>query len=297
MVIKHKVIKDFQYLSTDKKIFVLKSGTILENYKYSINNETIDIDKDIVDSNPDFFESINWKYELLSYLKTNKIPQPSQLSKKLIPFIEDMILSSIAKLENSTNIIDESKIKDLENKEKELKNREKIISEKEEEIDIRLKIIEKREESCKEDLKEIDKKEDALRERLKELNEKQLEIEDKLQNINEKERNLDRILLESSKDIDAKYIELQKKIDKDLKYVSEREKDLEILSKQIKKRQEKLNQLESELDNKSKNLEIRIEEIKKWENDLKRLDAEIKNWESMHWKLKRMSPPPSAIIK
>ena len=32
MKIKHKVIKEFQYLSPDKKIFILKIGTILEEY-------------------------------------------------------------------------------------------------------------------------------------------------------------------------------------------------------------------------------------------------------------------------
>lgn len=297
MTIKHKVIKEFQYLSPDKKIFILKVGTILEEYKYRVKNETIDIDREIIDGNPDFFESIDWKAELMTYMKANKMPQPAQLGKKLIPFIEEMILASMTKMEQPTGVVvDEAKIKELERKETDLKNREKRISDKEEEIDIRLKRVEKREESHKEDLKELDKKEDQLRERSKELTEKQLDIEDKLQDINERERNLDRSLLESAKDIDAKYDELQKKIDKDLRVVSEREKDLEVLSKQLKKREERINQLEAELSDRLRNIEIRTEEIKLWESDVNRLDVEIKNWEKLHWKLQRMNPPPSAII-
>lgn len=73
MKIKHKVIKEFQYLSPEKKIFILKTGTILEEYNYKVKSEIIQIDKDIIDNNPEFFEIIDWKAELLTYIKTNKI--------------------------------------------------------------------------------------------------------------------------------------------------------------------------------------------------------------------------------
>ena len=72
MKLKHKLIKEFQYLGDDKKIIVLKVGTILEEYIYKLKSELIPIDKDIVDSNPDFFEIIDWKSELLTYIKSNK---------------------------------------------------------------------------------------------------------------------------------------------------------------------------------------------------------------------------------
>lgn len=297
MKIKHKLLSDYQYTSPDKKIFLIKAGTIIDEYSYKLKGDSIPIDKEIVEANPQIFDPIDWKSELMTYMKANKMPQPAQLGKKLIPFIEEMILASMTKMEQPTGVVvDETKIKELERKETDLKNREKRISDKEEEIDIRLKRVEKREESHKEDLKELDKKEDQLRERSKELTEKQLDIEDKLQDINERERNLDRSLLESAKDIDAKYDELQKKIDKDLRVVSEREKDLEVLSKQLKKREERINQLEAELSDRLRNIEIRTEEIKLWESDVNRLDVEIKNWEKLHWKLQRMNPPPSAII-
>jgi hypothetical protein len=92
MKIKHKVIKEFQYLSPDKKIFILKVGTILQEYNYTVKSEIIPIDKDIIDNNPEFFEVIDWKSELLTHMKAQKFPTPSQFHKKLIPFIEEMVL-------------------------------------------------------------------------------------------------------------------------------------------------------------------------------------------------------------
>jgi hypothetical protein len=144
MKIKHKVVKEFQYLSPDKKIFILKVGTILQEYNYAVKSEIIPIDRDIMDNNPEFFEVLDWKSELLTYMKVQKLPTPSQLQKKLIPFIEDMILSSIQQNQTTVSVIDESKIKELEWKEIDLNNRDKRVKDKEDEIDIRLKRVEKR---------------------------------------------------------------------------------------------------------------------------------------------------------
>ncbi len=122
MKLKHKLIKEFQYLGDDKKIIVLKVGTILEEYVYKLKSEVIPIDKDIVDNNTDFFEMINWQSELLSFLKVNKIPQPSMLSKKLYPFIEKLILDLPIKNENSFIEESEKKVLDKINKEIELES-------------------------------------------------------------------------------------------------------------------------------------------------------------------------------
>ena len=208
MKVKHKVVKEFQYLSPDKKIFILKIGTILEEYNYRVKTEIIPIDKDIVDNNPEFFEVIDWKVELLSYMRAEKLPQPAQLGKKIIPFIEEMILSSIGQNNQQGQVVDEYQIKELERKEKDLNNRESRIRDKEEEIDISLKRVEKREESYTEDLKLLDKKEDDLRVRSRELTERDLDLQDRLRDFNEKERNFDRSILESAKDLDVKYAEL-----------------------------------------------------------------------------------------
>jgi len=263
MKIKHKVIKEFQYLSPDKKIFVLKAGTVLEAYNYRVKAEIIPIDKEIIDNNPEFFEVIDWKAELMSYMKLNKMPQPAQLGKKLIPFIEDMVLSSI-QAAPAGPAIDEAKIREVERKEIDLNSREKRIKEKEEEIEIRIKRVEKREGEYKEDLKSLDKKEDDLREKQLELIEKGLDLDDKMQDLNEKERNLDRAALESSKEIDEKYVKLQKKIDEDLKSLAEKERQLEKKAKDLAKKESEISSSESgsgELSKKIEGMEDAFEDI------------------------------------
>ena len=273
MKIKHKVVKEFQYLSPEKKIFILKAGTILEEYNYKVKSETIPIDKDIIDNNPEFFEIIDWKAELLTYIKTNKLPTPAVLTKKLIPFIEEMVLSSIQQNTTTGPVVDESVVRELERKSADLDSREKRIKDKEDEIEIRLKRVEKREGEYKEDLKSLDKKEDDIREKTKELIEKGLDLDDKLQDLNEKERNLDRSALESSKEIDEKYVKLQEKIDKDLKSLSEREKELEVKTKDLSKKESDI--LESEIYEKAKAYDNLCETLEEIEEDFSTTNSTV----------------------
>jgi DNA repair exonuclease SbcCD ATPase subunit len=254
MKIKHKVIKEFQYLSPDKKIFILKVGTILEEYIYKVKTELIPIDKAIIDNNPEFFEVIDWKAELLTFMRAEKMPQPAQLGKKLIPFFEDMIMSSIQ--QQSGPSMDPALLKDVERRESELNifkrdldrretdldSRDRRIKDKEDELEIRIKRVEKREDEYKLDVKSLEKKEDDLRLRTRTTTEKELDLQDKVQELNERERNLDRSALMSAKEIDSKYIELQNKIDADLADLSSREKELEAGFKKVK-------ELESQLEN------------------------------------------------
>ena len=252
MKIKHKVVKEFQYLSPDKKIFILKVGTILEEYIYKVKTELIPIDRAIIDNNPEFFEVIDWKAELLTFMRSEKMPQPAQLGKKLIPFFEEMIMSSIQ--QQSGPSMDPALMKDVERREDELSNsrrelerrdsdldsRERRIKDKEDEIDIRIKRVEKREDEYKLDLKTIEKKDDDLRSRTRAVTEKELDLQDKVQELNERERNIDRNALMSSKEIDSKYTELQSKIDSDLADLSKREKELEAGFKKVKELESKL---------------------------------------------------------
>jgi hypothetical protein len=92
MSVKHKVLKDFQLLTNDKKIIVLKAKTVLEDYKYITKSDNVLVEREIIDNNPDFFSPIDWKEELNTYLRQNKIPQPAVITKKLVPFIEGMFV-------------------------------------------------------------------------------------------------------------------------------------------------------------------------------------------------------------
>jgi len=295
MKVKHKLLSDYQYISPDKKIFLIKSGTVIDEYVYKIKGESIQIDKEIVEANPQLFSPIDWKIELLSYMRAEKMPQPAQLGKKIIPFIEEMILSSIGQNSHQGPVVDEYQIKELERKEKDLNNRELRIKDKEEEIDIRINRVEKREVSYKEDLKLLDKKEDELRERGRLLTEKQLDLEDRAQDLNERERNLDRSLLKSSAELDSKYADLQKKIDADLDTVTKKERDLEIRLKELSRRESEVESRESLSLDKIRDFELKLEEYKRNEDEVRRLHQEITDWEGLHWKLKRNTKPPSAI--
>ena len=161
MKIKHKLLSDYQYTTPDKKIFLIKSGTIIEEYLYKLKGENIPIDRDIVLANPQLFEVIDWKAELLSFMKVNKMPQPAQLGKKLIPFFEDMIMSSIQ--HDNVPSMDPALMKDVERRESELNtfkrdldrretdldSRDRRIKDKEDELEIRIKRVEKREDEYK----------------------------------------------------------------------------------------------------------------------------------------------------
>jgi uncharacterized protein (DUF3084 family) len=294
MKIKHKLLQDFQFVSSDKKIFVLKSGTILEEYNHKLKNEVIPIDRDIVESNPQFFILLDWKSELLTYLKSEKISQPSQVTKKLIPFIEDMILSSIQSQSTPVTSVD-SIIKDIEKKENDIRIHERKLKDKEDEINIRLKRVEKREDDYKEDLSILSKKESSIKEKLREISSIESEVDQKTQKLKEIERNIDRTKLESAKDIDIKYIDLQRKIDKDLRSLSEREKDIDIKLSELRKKEGKVSERDNAVNDAIRQFEIRIEEIKIWEDELRKLDNEIRDWESLTWQLKRKITPPSAI--
>lgn len=293
MKLKHKVIKEFQFLTPDKKILILKVNTVLEEYVYSQKDESIVIDKDIVDNNPEFFQEVDWRAELLSYLKTNKIPQPAVLSKKLIPFIDEMILGDVS--ETTGTVVDEDYVKELEQKEYDLSRKESRLSDIEEDIELRLSRIKKREEDYKEDLKKLDKKEDGLRQKVKEISDKELKLQDALQDLNERERNLKSEILNSNQDIDGKYKELQDKIEHDLKSLSEKERELEEDQKELKELNDSLIQKEAELEDRIRDFEIKIEEAQVWEAELHKLNGEINDWESLHWKFQRNVVPPSAI--
>ncbi len=251
MKIKHKVVKEFQYLSEDKKIFVLKAGTIIEEYNYKAKSETIAIDSAIIDNNPEFFEIVDWKADLLAYIKANKLPTPAVLAKKLIPFFEDIVASSSAS-QAAPAAVDDSLAKEIDRKEAKLDSRDKSIKEKEDEIEIRIKRLEKREAEYKEDMKSLDEREDSIREKSRQLVEKSLDLDDKTRDLNERERNIDLSALESSKEIDAKYAKLQKKIDLDLKALLKKEKEFEENSKAFLKRENELSSKEEELLEKSK---------------------------------------------
>ena len=120
-------------------------------------------------------------------------------------------------------------------------------------------------------------------------------MDDKLQDIRELDRNINLNSLKSSEEIDLKYIELQSKMDSDLKKLSDGEKDLEIKLKEITKREKVVEGEEEEWNKKWNSIKEKEEQLELFQRDLYRLNIEIQNWENLHWKFKRNITPPSAI--
>lgn len=232
MKAKHKLISEFQYVSPDKKIFILKSGTILEEYNYKVKNEVIPIDRDIVDNNPEFFEVVDWKAELLSYMRSNKMPQPAQLGKKLIPFIEEMILSSVG--ESVVTNVDSVKEKQLEEKDTILFKKEKEIEKKmaevnsiKEQADELMAKAERRDKETKTEYNLISKKSEKLDQKTKELTDKSEKLDIREAELKEEANKIDLHILSTTEKTDAKYNEMKKKIEEDMLVLSKREKELD----------------------------------------------------------------------
>jgi chromosome segregation ATPase len=109
-------------------------------------------------------------------------------------------------------------------------------------------------------------------------------------------------MLTTSKEFDSKYTELQNKIDEDMKSVSQKEKDVEVLIKDIKSRESSLIQQESELSDRERNFEQRLEDVNteeaslmKEKNELLTKRSELESWERRLIELENsLRTPPEA---
>lgn len=204
MAIKHKVLKDFQLLTDDKKILILKAKTIIEDYKFKNKLETVSVPVDIIKNNPDYFSFIDWKEELQSYLKVNKIPQPAVITKKLVPFIETMMSENggtqtkevIVEKEVIKEIVVENLVSDqslsieLETKLKKIQLKENQLDKEIEEANTKELDATNREKKASELEKKYTEKNEELEYKSKYLESKEIELNEKELRLNEKESKL-----------------------------------------------------------------------------------------------------------
>lgn len=276
MILKYKVIKDFQFTNDDKKIISIKKNTIIENYMYIEKNVELYIDSEIIENNLEYFEEIDWKKDLLMFMKLNKISQPSIIHKKILPFVESLIKNDISniddnlyldKLEEKISIIEE-KNTIINNINLNNKNKDEYIKKCEDNILI-----------FKDDIKSlkliIENKESEINRLSTEILNKNTEISNIVNNISDSKVKED-ILLKNDT-----IIELHKKVDILNNKVLERDTELislngikNILEKEITSK----NELISELEKNISELEISYNEYKNNFNDI--LDSKIKEYES-----------------
>ncbi len=364
MKMKHKIIKDFSYISADKKITLLKSGTMIEDYMYRTKTESILLDRDVVNSNADYFQMIDWKQDLLAHMKQNKIAQPAVIAKKLFPYLEEMLVMGIAAQSNISDTEKEyrdkiaeldKEIKDrrreLDQKEKELETvltqkeielektyrsklmevtskeaelqkkileiqrnagdstssqlevqnlknqlqireleiqkdaetklteaqieleknyREKLLSvlEKESSLDIKNARLNQRQEEYDKTIQRLEEKEQAIRDKQEELSRKTEELRDMEYQLSQKERNMDKIILQNSKDLDEKQAELNQKLQEKIADLDKRESTLnDKLEELNKKEMQMYDEFSEKVKNYEAEYEVRLEEIKNREKE------------------------------
>lgn len=272
MSIKHKVLKDFQLVTSDKKIIILKAKSLLIDYKYTTKNDTVLVEKEVVDNNPDFFSPVDWKEELINCLKQNKIPQPAVVTKKLVPFIEEMfIINENSSNNNNSAQLTSAQLEELNQREIEfdLKTRKRMaeISEKEIEIDTKLRKAELKEKQVQLEVDDFQKREDELIRKEKLFTEKELKLKRIERDLQDKENNLDRTILESNTNLDTKQQEMNDKVESRIKEITQ-------LKSQLDDRENELILREQQ---KQQEFTIREDEIKKREEDLLNLEGKIRN--------------------
>lgn len=285
MKIKHKIIKDFPYVSPDKKITLLKSGAILEDFIYRTKTESLLLDRDVVNSNSDFFQNIDWKQDLLGFMKQNKIPQPSVIGKKIIPFIEDMFVMNIVSQANSSDTEKEfkEKLQTLSLKEQELesenKKRRRELDEMEKNIESKLTQMEiDMEKKYRSKMKEVSTLESDLQEKMLEIHRS---------NNTNNGKDYDTELQNLKKEFQIKELELQKKSELQLteSQVSleknYREKILEVMQKEseLEIKTGRLNQRQQDYENSMKKLSLKEQEIRDSFEEIAKKQEELRDFE------------------
>jgi len=171
---KHKVLKDYQHITADKRVVQIKAKLLIENYKVNIKGDIYKLDKDIVDNNPDFFMEIDWKQDLLDYMKGNKVPSPAIVAKKMIPYIEDNYLSK-AKVE--TKIVEKIIQTDNSALESELSKRQQLLDDMNTRISSREFELQQKEKLYEEAKKQNEERDRQLDLQQKDIAAKKLEVQ------------------------------------------------------------------------------------------------------------------------
>jgi chromosome segregation ATPase len=112
----------------------------------------------------------------------------------------------------------------------------------------------------------LDKREDDIRQRSTELTNKELDFQEKQQELSERERNIESEILAASKDMDGKYLELQQKVDEDIKSVNEKENKLEVELRELNQSKEEFEEYKLEVERYSTYLSDKVSELTNWKN-------------------------------
>lgn len=275
MKIKHKLVKDFPYVSPDKKITLLKSGAVIEEFIYRTKTETILLDRDVVNANSEYFQAIDWKQDLLAHMKVAKVPQPSIVGKKIIPFLEDMFVHTAATSAAATDSERElrQRIEELEGqaREQEERNRAKRreLDEAERSLESRLTQAEiEMEKKYRAKLKQVGEMESAIQQKELELSRREAELSSAPaagQDLRAIERQSQIRELELQKDMEvrltAAQVELERKYRDKMLALTEQESSLEQREARLQSRQQEYERSVQRLNERERTTVEQLEEL------------------------------------
>lgn len=90
----YKLIKDFNYTTSDKKILELKKGITIDRKDGNVyiikqgRQQEYTIDCDLVENNPEYFEKIDLKQRIIALLKRTKSKTTPKISSDIVTFLE-----------------------------------------------------------------------------------------------------------------------------------------------------------------------------------------------------------------
>jgi len=90
--------QDFQHLDSTNQLHILKAGTRIDKlegnfYLIIKSRKKLQIPKDVVEKNPDFFEKIDLRTQLQNIIKKNKSRTAPKLAEIIELFLEDEYFS------------------------------------------------------------------------------------------------------------------------------------------------------------------------------------------------------------
>jgi hypothetical protein len=229
MTTKHKVLKDFQLLTEDKKIIIIKAKTIVENYKFKNKNDIVSVPVDVIRNNPEYFAIFDWKEELQSFLRTNKIPQPAIITKKIVPFIESLMDDNSVTIKEV--IVEKEVVKEVIIEKPTIVEKQVVVE--------KPKVVEVEKEVIVEKLVSDDSLSIELENRLNKIKLKENQLTQELNQVNQKEltlENLEKNLVQKEKDF------------------IEKENSLNVIEKNLSDKQNDLDRRESYITQKENNL-------------------------------------------
>lgn len=102
----YKLKKDFQHTNTAGQIQLLNAGAKIDkkegdSYIIKQGNKILYIDAKIVESNPDFFEKVDFRTQLTVLLKTNNTRTAPKLAEIVENFIDTTLLDNKQIVDNN----------------------------------------------------------------------------------------------------------------------------------------------------------------------------------------------------